>query len=520
MKTRILLSIIFSSLMLFIFSTPQVYSEMIHFPEQILDELLQGENKNDFLINEKGTNFASNFNDENGLRDFGNDILIQEGTEVIIDGRKSLEEFSTILIEGTLTIDVEKDSFLKAQRIIVGPKGRLIIGTSENPIKEIFEIIFVKNQPGETGIFVLGELTIHGQEVSPTFTTLISDTKIGDTTITIGEVPKNWQTGNRIVLTTPGFQYDEGCHIEESEILRIQGVFIDLQNPLNCPHIGTIKPDEYGYYPKSHVSLLDRNVIIRSDDLDNRGSLNFFYGSTGSIKYVELRDLGPKGTLARYPIHFHHMGDSSRGIEVIGNSIINSDNRWITVHDSNGIFIKNNVGYKSTGHGFFLEDGLEFENVFENNIGIITRPGDLIESDSRASIFWIKNPYNYFINNVAVAGFYYGYYFSVPNLWTKIPTTGEEINIQSLPTLKFDNNQSYDTRHAGIKIERLINDQNTFNIKNYIISNFTVWNVGEKKPELINSGILIEADNIIVTDSKIYDSPVGITPGMEIIIKS
>ena len=44
---------------------------------------------------------------------------------------------------------------------------------------------------------------------------------------------------------------------------------------------------------------------------------------------------------------------------VIGASIWDSDNRWLTIHGTNYLVVRDCVGYKSVGHGFFLEDGTE-----------------------------------------------------------------------------------------------------------------------------------------------------------------
>jgi len=205
---------------------------------------------------------------------------------------------------------------------------------------------------------------------------------------------KNWQRGSEILITSPGSTEDfENCD-EENKIQRIDGVFIHLEEPMKCFHQGFNNNDDV---ISSHVVVLDRNVVIRSDDLKNRGSVNFFHSSYGYVKYGEFKDLGPKNVLGRYPIHFHHMQDTSRGIEVEGNSVLNSDNRWITIHDSNGIIVKNNVGYSAIGHGFFLEAGNEFDNVFDHNIGIKTLRGNLISSDGQASVFleYESNEYLY-----------------------------------------------------------------------------------------------------------------------------
>jgi len=202
------------------------------------------------------------------------------------------------------------------------------------------------------------------------------------------------------------------------------------------------------------------------------------------------------------------MGDTSRGIQVIGNSIIDSDNRWITIHVSNGITVRNNVGYNSIGHGFFLEDGLEIDNVFENNIGIKTSIGHLITSDTRSAIFWISNPYNVFRNNVAVGGFYYGFHMDIPFKKMEIPDLGGEFNLRSLPTQIFEDNLSYDNRHAGLKVDRITVKDTNIESSELVISKFRLW--GDPTKKINQQGIIIKGDDVTVSDSKIYDSKIGI----------
>ena len=47
--------------------------------------------------------------------------------------------------------------------------------------------------------------------------------------------------------------------------------------------------------------------------------------------------------------------------------------RWIVLHSTLGVTVARNVGYKSIGHGFYLEDGTETDNKFYSNIGIFAR---------------------------------------------------------------------------------------------------------------------------------------------------
>ena len=59
-----------------------------------------------------------------------------------------------------------------------------------------------------------------------------------------------------------------------------------------------------------------------------------------------------------------------RGASVIGASIWDSANRWITIHGTDYLVVRDCVGYQSIGHGFFLEDGTEVFNVLDHNLAV------------------------------------------------------------------------------------------------------------------------------------------------------
>ena len=92
--------------------------------------------------------------------------------------------------------------------------------------------------------------------------------------------------------------------------------------------------------------------------------------SSGSISFAEFRHLGKTGNLGKYSLHFHRVGDTMRGSSVVGASIWDSGNRWITIHGTNFLCVRDCVGYRSVGHGFFLEDGTEVDNILDGNLAV------------------------------------------------------------------------------------------------------------------------------------------------------
>src|SRR5678810_1192139 len=79
---------------------------------------------------------------------------------------------------------------------------------------------------------------------------------------------------------------------------------------------------------------------------------------------VELNRMGQNMHLARYPIHWHLIGDGGQGQYIKNSAIHNTYSRCVTVHGTNYLSVENNVTYNNIGHCFFLEDGVEHGNQF------------------------------------------------------------------------------------------------------------------------------------------------------------
>ncbi|MGH9608666.1 MAG: hypothetical protein ACRD34_03240 [Bryobacteraceae bacterium] len=119
--------------------------------------------------------------------------------------------------------------------------------------------------------------------------------------------------------------------------------------------------------------------------------------------------------------------------------------RCVTVHGTDNVRVENNVTYNTVGHCFFLEDGIETGNQFIHNLGMMTKchpdgkpcvptslgpfgaeggknfdlagqnaKDVLIPSDNTAATFWITNPDNIYLDNVAAGSESTGFWFALP----------------------------------------------------------------------------------------------------------
>lgn len=95
------------------------------------------------------------------------------------------------------------------------------------------------------------------------------------------------------------------------------------------------------------------------------------------------------------------------------------------IHGTNRLLVDGNVCYDHLGHGFFLEDGVEVDNVITNNLGLGTTSleNGLLPSDDNPATFWITNPDNTVDGNVAAGSEGTGFWYAFPEHPTGLSAT-------------------------------------------------------------------------------------------------
>jgi hypothetical protein len=172
------------------------------------------------------------------------------------------------------------------------------------------------------------------------------------------------------------------------------------------------------------VALLSRNIVFEGgpDEVENHGA-HFSIRDTPNVKQtligVDFQNFGQQGYLGRYPIHIHMNGGMPDSI-VAKNTVRKSNQRCIVVHGTRDLLVESNVAYDTKGHCFIVEDGIETGNKFVKNLGaqtgipkrVIPDTGpNGVETDDRPATFWITNPTNSWIGNVAAGSENSGFWF-------------------------------------------------------------------------------------------------------------
>src|SRR5215468_1290535 len=292
----------------------------------------------------------------------GDKVTIEKGKDVLLD--VSPPALNGLTIEGKLSFADNKDLELTTEWIMV--HGELEIGTEAKPHTRKATITLTDNVKDEDfgglggndrsdrGIMLMGgTLNLHGNR-KDSWTKLTKTAAAGSTTIDVLNAG-DWKKGDVIVLASTDYDAHQA---EQRTIAAISGNTITLDKKLENMHFGkiTFDVDERG-----EVGMLSRNILIQaSPDADKDlfgGHIMAMLGSQMFVEGVELNRMGQNMHLARYPIHWHLIGDGGRGQYIKNSAIHNTYSRCVTVHGTNYLDVENNVTYNNIGHCFFLEDG-------------------------------------------------------------------------------------------------------------------------------------------------------------------
>ena len=451
----------------------------------------------------------------------GADVLIPKGTDILLD--VSPPPLASLRIDGSLTT-ADRDLQLTAANVHV--YGLLAVGSERTPFSHRMVFTLTGADAGldtpskMIAVYGGGALELHGQPRTA-WTRLAATANSGSTQLTL-DAPTDWLAGDRIVVTSTSFDASEA---EAVLIASVSGPSITLAEPLKFTHWGAIQTiagvpvDE-----RAEVGLLSRNVVVRGDDASEVAGFGghiMMMGGTSHVEGVELTRMGQRGHLARYPIHWHMMGDAP-GQYARGNSIWHSYSRCVTVHGTNAVTVANNVCYDHAGHGFFLEDGIETGNTFSGNLGVLTRiPPEgkrLLPTDATPATFWMTNPDNVWRGNVAAGSEGHGFWLALPEHPTGLSTTAG-VWPQHLPLREFSGNVTHSNRIHGLHADDGPAPDGTSRTTFYLprrdrndpstavtaeLSHFVAW-------KNVVRGAWVRGDDIVIKGGVLADNRIGAT---------
>jgi G8 domain len=478
----------------------------------------------------------------------GSRVLIREGHKVLYDVNSD-QAIRAINVAGTLSFAPDKDTRLDVGLIKIQAgeefseegfdcdghhdnapdpdkeRPALEVGTPGKPVDPghvaLIRLVYFDGLAKDSCPAILccgGRMDFHGAPLSRTWVKLGATAKKGDSVVTLAEPVTGWKVGDRVIVTSTRHENDGGdagskrvSGTEERTVQALDGTRLTLNKALDLDHLGD------GLY-RGEVANLSRNVIVESADPDKaRGHTMYHKDSAGAISYAEFRHLGKEGVLGRYCLHFHLCGDTMRGSSVIGASIWDSGNRWLTIHGTNYLVARDNVGWGSVGHGFFLEDGTEVYNVLDRNLAVGARRGKPLPKQALpfdrndGAGFWWANSLNTFTRNVAVENGLYGFRFeasasrSFPLVLPIQQPDGskDKIDVRTLPFVRFEDNEAHSTVglygvNLGEGVERVGPDTR----HPFVVRNLLIW--------ATHYGFRPQVPSLLVENLHLHDTVYGI----------
>jgi len=311
------------------------------------------------------------------------------------------------------------------------------------------------------------QMELHGAPLNRTWIKLGAAAAPGDDEVTLAESVTGWRVGDEVIVTgskkvarNRTYRDGEDLGTETRQIKKIDGTTLTLDAPLKNEHYGT------GEF-RSEVANLSRNVIVESaDPVGVRGHTMYHAYSRGGLSYARFAHLGKEGVLGRYAIHFHLVGNTMRGSQVLGISVVDSHNRWITIHGTEYLVVRDCVGFRSVGHGYFMEDGTEVYNLLDRNLGVQSYHGKRLPKqvlpfdDNEGAAFWWANGRNTLVRNVAVENDIYGYRYDMQHsksFNSTLPVTmpdgkSQQVDVRTIPIWRFEDNESHSEGLAGMVV--------------------------------------------------------------------
>ncbi|HEX8795221.1 MAG TPA: G8 domain-containing protein [Polyangiaceae bacterium] len=410
------------------------------------------------------------------------DLIAWDPSWVGSDGTVTVPDHVRVLVRGNA--DIPEDTLIRS--LYVPPTSELVLADEpatfhvtdmmvygalrlgspscrlESPIRFVFDTDenvadpavrdAIYNRMG-LGIMVgpQGSLDLFGHLYQPTWTRLAATAPAGATQIVLAE-PVDWTPGQQIVIATSArVDYPLADQNDVRTIVAVDGNLVTLDRPLDWLHYA-------GWEYQVEVGLLSRTLAFDTSDRVRAAAPTFgghimVHSTHARVSGVELHAMGQQNYLARYPFHWHRVGDVAGASYFTDSSVWQSNWRCVVVHRTSHAIVARNVAFDDFGHCYYLEDGLEFDNELSFNLAVRTKimgpidqasldamtnagqPGftqvqtpDLVEpSDRAAAGFYVPNGNNRIVGNATSGGFVG---FSFPNL--PLPTGGDSEGVSPI----------------------------------------------------------------------------------------
>ena len=279
-----------------------------------------------------------------------------------------------VIIEpkGSLTFDPNRTRTLTSKgnvivrgRLIMRPKSAstvhklLITGASESAFKGGGAIPLAS----DIGLWVVGDGVLDAVgSAKRGWTRATGSVGKGAKSISLKDTPSGWRPGDEVVITPTGSPASTTHYaaFDTATISSVGGKTISLSKSTSYAHPSVAVGG--GKTFTAEVLNLTRNVRIEGRP-GHRTHVFINSRKKQIIKYVAVRHVGPRqgndGVLGRYGIHFHMVGDHSRGSLVEGAVVTSAGHHAYVAHASHGVTFRDCVSHNTMSAAYWWDPGPE-----------------------------------------------------------------------------------------------------------------------------------------------------------------
>lgn len=352
----------------------------------------------------------------------GSSVTLPDNTAVLVTpcSFSAIPYAEIVVPEGSELIFADAPIELNVGTIWV--HGALRMGSSTCRLYSNIKLTFVgdKASTPTEGKGIVGHIgsviELHGKQFNPSWSRLAASAMPGSDRLFLQQ-SVNWEAGQKVLLVT-SFMYDD--YYDMNEVLTVRAVKNNVVQFTTRIRFYHHAGEEY----QTEIGLLSRRIQLEGDEASETAKFggHLMMMGQGRVSGIETNRMGQFNVLGRYPIHFHLMGIAP-GSYATDNSVHDSYFRCITIHGTHEILVSRNVAFKTHGHCYYLEDGVEENSTISFNlaarvayIGNFATGGSqfmenlpatadrILPADSAAAGFYISNMWNYVRGNAASGG--------------------------------------------------------------------------------------------------------------------
>lgn len=227
--------------------------------------------------------------------------------------------------------------------------------------------------PSDTGLWVTGAGYLRLDGAARTaWVRAAGALEAGATTVTLTTAPTGWRPGDELAITPTGAPDADGFseRYDLRTIAAISGSAVTLDGPLRHPHPRVATGG--GVTVGAEVLNLTRNVRIEGTE-NGRAHVHLTSSRPSDVRHAALRWLGPRApgkdqwngkpltepVLGRYGLHFHMLGDTSRGTVVEGVVVRDTGSHAFVPHASHGITFRSCISHQTREDAYWWDGPLD-----------------------------------------------------------------------------------------------------------------------------------------------------------------